>query len=63
VASIKVCEAEEVPTGARGTAGGTNATYSPGRFQVPCVTAGQLIYLAYAAYGVGPNEHLINDDS
>ena len=63
VASIKVCEAEEVPTGARGTAGGTNATFSPGRFQVPCVTAGQLIYLAYAAYGVGPNEHLVNDDS
>ncbi|HXT69103.1 MAG TPA: M56 family metallopeptidase [Vicinamibacterales bacterium] len=63
VASIKVCETEEVPTGARGTAGGTNATWSPGRFQVPCVTAGQLIYLAYAAYGVGPDEHLINDDS
>jgi bla regulator protein blaR1 len=63
VASIKVCEAEEVPTGARGTAGGTNASISPGRFRVPCVTAGQLIYLAYAAYGVAPDEHLTNDDS
>jgi uncharacterized protein (TIGR03435 family) len=63
VASIKVCEAEEVPTGARGTAGGTNASISPGRFHVPCVTAGQLIYLAYAAYGVAPDERLVNVDS
>jgi uncharacterized protein (TIGR03435 family) len=62
VASIKVCEVEEVPTGARGAAGGTNASISPGRFQVPCVTAGQLIYLAYAAYGVGPDEHMVNDE-
>ena len=62
-ASIKPCEPEEVPTGARGTAGGTNATATPGRFFVPCVTTQQLIYLAYAAYGVGPGEHLINDDS
>ena len=23
----------------------------------------QLIYLAYAAYGVGPDEHLANDES
>ena len=62
-ASIKPCEAEENPTPARGTAGGTNATATPGRFFVPCVTTQQLIYLAYAAYGVGPGEHLINDDS
>ncbi len=26
------------------------------------MTTQQLIYLAYASYGVGPNEHLINDD-
>ena len=63
VASIKVCEVEPVPTGARGTAGGTNASISPGRFQVPCVTAGQLIYLAYAAYGVANDEHMVNDES
>jgi uncharacterized protein (TIGR03435 family) len=62
-ATIKPCEVEEVPTGARGTAGGTNATFSPGHFSVPCVTAGQLIYLAYAAYGVREDQHLINDDS
>ena len=62
-ASIKPCVAEEKPTGARGTAGGTNATTSPGRFFVPCVTTEQLIYLAYAAYGVRENEHLINDNS
>lgn len=62
-ASIKRCQVEETPTPARGTAGGTNATATPGRFFVPCVTTEQLIYLAYAAYGVGPTEHLINDDS
>jgi uncharacterized protein (TIGR03435 family) len=62
-ATIKPCEAEENPTGARGTAGGTNATFSPGHFFVPCVTTGQLIYLAYAAYGVATEQHLINDDS
>ena len=54
----------DVPQGpARGTAGGTNATVSPGRFYVPCVSTEQLIYLAYAAYGVGPDEHLANDES
>src|SRR6185436_10412415 len=47
-ASIKPCAAEENPTGARGAAGGTNATFSAGRFFVPCVTTEQLIYLAYA---------------
>ena len=61
-ASIKPCVAEENPTGARGTAGGTNATFSPGRFYVPCVTTEQLIYLAYAAYGAPDGQHLVNDD-
>jgi uncharacterized protein (TIGR03435 family) len=61
VASIKRCVAEEVPTGARGTAGGTNARFSPGRFSVPCVTTEQLIYLAYASYGAADADHLIND--
>ncbi len=61
-ATIKPCVAEENPTGARGTAGGTNATFSPGRFYVPCVTTEQLIYLAYAAYGARDDEHLVNDD-
>jgi uncharacterized protein (TIGR03435 family) len=64
-ATIKPCPPEETPQngGARGTAGGTNATASPGRFTVPCVTTEQLIYLAYASYGVGPEEHLQNDDA
>jgi uncharacterized protein (TIGR03435 family) len=62
VATIKPCQAEENPTGARGTAGGTNASISPGRFFVPCVTTEQLIYLAYASYGARPEEHLANDD-
>jgi uncharacterized protein (TIGR03435 family) len=61
-ASIKPCVAEENPTGARGTAGGTNATASPGRFYVPCVTTEQLIYLAYASYGARDDERLANDD-
>jgi uncharacterized protein (TIGR03435 family) len=61
-ATIKPCQAEENPTGARGTAGGTNATFSPGRFFVPCVTTEQLIYLAYAAYGAREDERLVNDD-
>jgi uncharacterized protein (TIGR03435 family) len=61
-ATIKQCEAEEVPTGARGAAGGTNATWSPGRFFVPCVTTEQLIYLAYASYGAREDERLVNDD-
>jgi uncharacterized protein (TIGR03435 family) len=62
VATIKPCEAEENPTGARGTAGGTNASISPGRFFVPCVTTEQLIYLAYASYGARDDERLANDD-
>jgi uncharacterized protein (TIGR03435 family) len=62
IASIKPCEAEEVPTGARGAAGGTNASISPGRFQVPCVTTEQLIYLAYASYGAREDQRLVNDD-
>ncbi len=62
-ASIKPCEVEPVPTGARGTAGGTNATFSPGRFFVPCVTTEQLIYLAYASYGAREDERLLNDDA
>jgi uncharacterized protein (TIGR03435 family) len=61
-ASIKPCEAEQSPTGARGGAGGTNATFSPGRFFVPCVTTEQLIYLAYASYGAREDEWLVNDD-
>lgn len=60
-ATIKRCQAEENPGPARGTAGGTNATFSPGRFFVPCVTTEQLIYLAYAASGAREDEHLIND--
>ena len=62
-ASIKPCDVEPVPTGARGAAGGTNATFSPGRFYVPCVTTEQLIYLAYASYGARDDEHLVNDDA
>jgi uncharacterized protein (TIGR03435 family) len=62
VATVKPCVAEQVPTGARGTYGGTNASFSPGRFSVPCVTTGQLIYLAYAAAGVPESERLIHDD-
>lgn len=61
-ASIKPCAAEENPTGARGGAGGTNASVSPGRFYVPCVTTEQLIYLAYASYGARPDQGLVNDD-
>lgn len=61
-ATIKPCEAEEKPTGARGGAGGTNATFSPGRFYVPCVTTEQLIYLAYASYGATDDQRLLNDD-
>lgn len=63
VATIKPCEPEENPTGARGTAGGTNATFSPGRFYVPCVTVEQLIYLAYASYGAPDTDRLANDNA
>lgn len=62
VATVKSCEPEDNPTGARGTYGGTNATFSPGRFYVPCVTTEQLIYLAYASAGVPPGEQLVNDN-
>jgi uncharacterized protein (TIGR03435 family) len=62
-ATIKPCQAEENPTGARGAAGGTNATFSPGRFFVPCVTTEQLIYLAYASYGAPESDHFANDDA
>jgi bla regulator protein blaR1 len=62
VATVKACEPEDNPTGARGTYGGTNATFSPGRFYVPCVTTEQLIYLAYAGAGVPPGEQLLNDN-
>ncbi len=62
VASIKPCTVDEAPPGpARGTAGGTNASFSPGRMNVPCVTLEQLIYLAYAAYGATESERLAND--
>ena len=61
-ASIKPCAPEDqLPGPGRGTAGGTNATVSPGRFNVPCVTAEQLIYLAYAGSGARDDEHLVND--
>ena len=64
VASIKPCTVDEAPPGpARGTAGGTNASFSPGRMNVPCVTLEQLIYLAYAAYGVPESERMANDDA
>jgi uncharacterized protein (TIGR03435 family) len=60
-ASIRPCRAEEAPPGpARGGAGGTNATFSPGRMNVPCVTLEQLIYLAYAGPGATKEEWLIN---
>jgi uncharacterized protein (TIGR03435 family) len=60
-ATIKRCQPEANPGPARGTAGGTNATFSPGRFFVPCVTTEQLIYLAYAAAGAREDEQLVND--
>lgn len=60
-ATIKRCQPEENPGPARGTAGGTNATFSPGRFFVPCVTVEQLIYLAYASSGAAEKEQLVND--
>jgi uncharacterized protein (TIGR03435 family) len=63
VASIKRCtDPEDLRTGrARGSAGGTNASISPGRFSVPCVTLEQLIYLAYASYGAREDERLAHD--
>jgi bla regulator protein blaR1 len=62
VASIRPCRAEEAPPGpARGTAGGTNASFSPGRMNIPCVTVEQLIYLAYASYGANEDMRLAND--
>lgn len=58
-ASIRPCRAAEAPPGpARGGAGGTNATYSPGRMTLPCVTLEQMIYLAYAGTGAKPDEWL-----
>jgi uncharacterized protein (TIGR03435 family) len=60
-ATIKPCSTEEAPPGpARGTMGGTNASFSPGRMNVPCVTLEQLIYLAYAGAGVPMDEQLVN---
>jgi bla regulator protein BlaR1 len=63
-ASVKPCKAEEDPRAGRGrgTAGGTNATASPGRMFVPCVSLERLIYLAYASYGAREDERLANDD-
>lgn len=61
-ASIKPCRPDDqIPGPGRGTAGGTNASFSPGRFNVPCVTAEQLIYLAYAGSGARADERLVND--
>ena len=60
-ATIKPCQAEEAAPGpARGTMGGTNASFSPGRMNVPCVTLEQLIYLAYAGAGVALEDQLVN---
>ena len=60
-ASIRPCKAEEAPPGpARGGMGGTNASFSPGRMNVPCVTLEQLIYLAYAGSGAWPDDQLVN---
>jgi len=63
VATVKPCRNEEdlQPGRARGAAGGTNASTSPGRFTVPCVTLEQLIYLAHASYGAREEERLEND--
>jgi uncharacterized protein (TIGR03435 family) len=63
-ASVRPCNAEEDPAAGRGrgTAGGTNASTSPGRMHVPCVSLQQLIYLAYASYGANPSERMVNDD-
>jgi bla regulator protein BlaR1 len=59
-ATIKPCEATEAPPGpARGTMGGTNASFSPGRMNVPCVTLEQLIYLAYAGAGMPMEGQLV----
>lgn len=58
-ATIKPCQASDAPPGpARGTMGGTNASFSPGRMNVPCVTLEQLIYLAYAGAGAPMDEQL-----
>jgi bla regulator protein blaR1 len=64
-ASVKPCKAEEdLRAGrGRGTAGGTNASASPGRMFVPCVSLERLIYLAYASYGAREDERLANDDA
>jgi uncharacterized protein (TIGR03435 family) len=60
-ASIRPCKTEEAPPGpARGGMGGTNASFSPGRMNVPCVTLEQLIYLAYAGSGAWPDNQLVN---
>jgi uncharacterized protein (TIGR03435 family) len=62
-ASVRPCtDIEDLQPGrARGSAGGTNASFSPGRFSVPCVTLEQLVYLAYASYGAREDERLAND--
>jgi uncharacterized protein (TIGR03435 family) len=62
-ATVKPCNAESDPNAGRGrgTAGGTNATASPGRMYVPCVSVEQLIYLAYVGYGAQPEERLLAD--
>jgi bla regulator protein blaR1 len=60
-ATIKPCSADEAPPGpARGGMGGTNASFSPGRMNVPCVTLEQLIYLAYAGAGAPMDKQLEN---
>jgi uncharacterized protein (TIGR03435 family) len=61
-ASVKPCRPEDDPRAGRGRggAGGTNATFSPGRMNVPCVTLEQLIFLAYAGSGAREDERLVN---
>jgi uncharacterized protein (TIGR03435 family) len=70
VATLKRCDGEPRPVGPRGGVGGgasgsvdgINASASPGRFYVSCVTAEQLIYLAYGGLGAPADQRLANDD-
>ena len=60
----QACQAEDAPPGpARGGMGGTNASFSTGRMNVPCVTLEQLIYLAYAGSGAWPDNQTSSTSS
>lgn len=61
-ASIKPCAAEDTDGSSRVGARPGPATVTPGRLFVPCATAEQIIYIAYASYGARDEDHLINDD-